>query len=257
MGDQQGLAVQDNGLIRSVEDDENATATGNSPNELIARAIERDLPVETMERLLAMRRELKEEQAREAYYRDLSRFQSACPEIEKTKRVYSKSGDLRYTYAPLDEIVHQVRELLQEFGFAYSISTEQTPEAVTATCAIHHRDGHSQQTSFSVPIDEEAYMNAQQKVASALTYAKRYAFINGFGILTTEKDDDAESLSFDDGVAYAEYITALSAITDAEELKNKAREYHQTLKGSGDHDGAAVIHRYYTMRRSKLGAQNG
>jgi hypothetical protein len=36
-------------------------------------------------------------------------------------------------------------------------------------------------------------MNAQQKVASALTYAKRYAFCNALGILTTDQDDDAQS----------------------------------------------------------------
>src|SRR3990167_3791525 len=34
-------------------------------------------------------------------------------------------------------------------------------------------------------------MNAAQKVASALTYAKRYAFCNAFGILTGDADDDA------------------------------------------------------------------
>jgi hypothetical protein len=35
-------------------------------------------------------------------------------------------------------------------------------------------------------------MNEPQRFASALTFAKRYAFCNAFGILTGDEDDNAE-----------------------------------------------------------------
>jgi hypothetical protein len=54
--------------------------------------------------------------------------------------------------------------------------------------------GHSQESDFTVPIDEKAFMNAPQKVASALTFAKRYAFCNAFGILTGDEDNDGQSV---------------------------------------------------------------
>ena len=41
-----------------------------------------------------------------------------------------------------------------------------------------------------MPIDKDGFMNTPQKFASALTYAKRYAFCNAFGILTADEDDD-------------------------------------------------------------------
>lgn len=163
---------------------------------LIAKAIEKDVPVETMEKLLAMRKELKAEAAKESFFRDLSRFQSGCPEISKGKsvNVETKSGGhYSYNYAPLDVIVAQVKEPLRSNGFSYTIRTKQDKEAVTAICDAHHRDGHTESTEFMVPIDLAAKMNPAQQTASALTYAKRYAFCNMFGIMTADQDDDGHS----------------------------------------------------------------
>lgn len=160
---------------------------------LIARAIDKNLPIESMERLLAMRRELKAEQAKEQYFSALARFQRECPTIGKDKRVNDKSGKKRYSYAPLEQIVEEVKALLSDCGFSYSTAPEQTVDSVTAVCVSHHIGGHSEVTKFTVPIDHEAYMNEPQKVASALTYATRYAFRNAFGIMTGDDDDDAQS----------------------------------------------------------------
>ena len=162
-----------------------------NPEELITKAIENGTAVDVMERLLAMRRELKEEAARDEYFRALAGFQYECPAIEKRKAVYDKDGQLRYKYAPLDDIVAQVKGLLVKYGFSYTIKTEQVPDSVTAICQTNHRMGHSEDTSFLIPIDAKAYMNIAQKVASALTYAKRYAFCDAFGIMTADEDDDA------------------------------------------------------------------
>jgi len=164
-----------------------------NPETLIAQAIEKGLPVETMERLLAMRRELKAEWAREEYYRELSAFQEACPVITKSAGVdfTSKKGvRVKYKYAPLDVIVTAVKKQQKEHGFSYTITTRQDKDSVTAICNVHHVAGHSESTEFTIPVDPDAYMNAAQKVASALTYAKRYAFCNAFGILTGDEDDD-------------------------------------------------------------------
>ena len=52
---------------------------------LIAKAIDKNVPVETMERLLAMRRELKAEWAKEEFDKAMSAFQSDCPIIKKRR----------------------------------------------------------------------------------------------------------------------------------------------------------------------------
>ena len=58
----------------------------------ISQAIEKGLPVETMEKLFALREKVKAEQAREAYVEALASFQSEVPAIKKTKKVLNKTG---------------------------------------------------------------------------------------------------------------------------------------------------------------------
>lgn len=172
-----------------------------SPEVLIAQAIDKGVPVETMERLLAMRRELKAEQSKEAYDRAMSAFQSECQTIEKTKKVLNKDKTVRYAYAPIEAIVEQVKPLLQKHGFSYTIDAPVDENSVTAICKTTHELGHSTTSSFKIPIDKDSYMSAPQKFASALTFAKRYAFCNAFGILTGDEDDDTQTISESDNVS--------------------------------------------------------
>lgn len=161
---------------------------------LIAQAIQKGLPVETMERLLAMRRELKAEWAKEQFNKAMAAFQGECPIIEKVKKVdfTSKRTGQRtnYSYAPLDVIVKQAGPYIAKNGFSYTITTKVFPEKIEAVVHVNHIDGHSQESGFEINIDKEAYMNTAQKSGSAMTYAKRYAFCNAFGILTGDEDDD-------------------------------------------------------------------
>lgn len=163
---------------------------------LISEAIQKGVSVETMERLMAMRRELRAESAKAAFDQAMSDFQSDCPIIEKKRKVMNKDGQsVRYSYAPLDSIISQVRELLKKHGFGYRIVPEVTPNEVAATCVVTHSLGHSESASFKVPIDPGAFMNKPQQFASALTFAKRYAFCAAFGVVTGEEDDDAATAS--------------------------------------------------------------
>jgi hypothetical protein len=165
---------------------------------LIAKAIEHNVGIDTMERLLALRERLKAEQAREAFLRALAAFQGECPVIAKTKTVtirpQSGSG-YSYRYAPLDIIVEQVRGLLQAHGLSYTIKTRQDEGSLTVICEAHHEAGHTEPSELTVPIDKAARMNDTQKVGAARTYAMRYSFCNAFGILTGDEDTDAVTAS--------------------------------------------------------------
>jgi hypothetical protein len=175
---------------------------GTDAERLIALAIDKGTPIETMEKLLAMRRELKEEQAKEAYYAALAAFQAECPTIPKTQNV-SYTG-VNYKYAPLDIIVATIKDALKNHGFSYTVTTKQTETSVTAICNAHHEQGHTEPTEFTIPVDSKSKMNDAQRTASALTYAKRYAFCNAFGIMTGDEDDDAQGAGErHEGRAYA------------------------------------------------------
>ena len=174
------------------ENKEVAKIVDLNPEVLIAKAIEKNVPVETMEKLLAMRDKLKKEWAEEQFYKALAGFQSECPTIKKTKIVKDKHGKIRYRYAPLESIIEQVKDLLKAYNFSYTIQSRLEDGQLIVTCELHHKDGHSKSSEFRVPIYDSNYMNNIQKYASSLTYAKRYAFCNATGIMTGDEDNDGQ-----------------------------------------------------------------
>ena len=166
-----------------------------SVEQFISSAIETKVPVETMERLFALRKEVKAEAAKEAFIVAMSTFQAKCPIIKKNKDVLNKDkSTLRYSYASLDSIVSQVKEILGANGLSYSTQVKNETGFLTAICTVTHILGHSESSDFKIPIDTEGFMTAPQKYASALTFAKRYAFCNALGILTGEDDADANNV---------------------------------------------------------------
>jgi len=165
-----------------------------STDALIAQAVKEGASVETLDRLFTLQERVKKEHAREEFIRALAQFQTECPIIEKTKKVMGKDGKVRYQYAPLDSIIVQIRGLLSKNKLSYTIDTENKEDMIVAKAKITHVLGHSDTSSFAIPIDKEGYMTTPQKYASALTFAKRYALCNALGVLTGEDDDDATSV---------------------------------------------------------------
>lgn len=163
-----------------------------SVDTFISQAIAVNAPVETMERLFALHKEVKAEKAKEAYVQAMTVFQAECPVIKKTKKVLNKDGrTVRYMFAPIDSIVEQIKKPLSKATLSYRWEVKNENGEIRAICIVTHSLGHSESSDFSVPIDEEGYMTAPQKVASALTFAKRYSLCNALGISTGDEDTDA------------------------------------------------------------------
>lgn len=170
----------------------------NDPESLIAMAIDKNLPIESMERLIAMRDKMKAEWAREQFFIALSGFQAECPIVEKNHQVRDKDKNtkadkgLRYAYAAIEDLVEAARPAMMKWGLSWTAKPTQTREDVTANIYVHHKDGHEEVTSFTVPIDPDAYMSDPQKAAAALTFATRYALKSALGIQTKGEDNDAQ-----------------------------------------------------------------
>lgn len=198
---------------------ENSTAM--SPETFISQAIAANVPVETMERLLAMRDKIKAEQAKEAFNYALAGFQGECPTIEKKKEAKDGSKVL-YTYAPLDSIVTQVRSLLQKYGLSYAIKTDTVDGNVQATCFVRHKLGHEESSTATMPLaTKTGIMSNAQQVAATMTFAKRYAFCNAFGIMTGDEDSES-ALQKDEVVdaAMGDYEAKLRSAKTLDELKS-------------------------------------
>lgn len=152
---------------------------------LIAQAIQKGTDVDTMEKLLAMRRELKGERSKEEYDRAMAEFQKNCPTIEKKVKGYN------YKYADLTAIIEQVKGLLSDNGFSYTFDTDELENKILVYCKVKHIGGHSEVSKAIITKESTTKMNASQQSGAAMTYGKRYAFVNAFGILTGDEDTDA------------------------------------------------------------------
>jgi hypothetical protein len=172
-----------------------------SAETLIAQAINKGVPVETMEKLLTMRRELKAEWAKEQYDKAMADFQRECPTIKKTTIVYEKNQQnipekqrkVRYRYARLDSIIEQTKKPMAENGLSYTIRTGESGKEgmMRIIIRVSHIAGHSVESYMDIPIGTEQYMSEVQKYGARITFAKRYVFMNAFGIMTGDEDTDA------------------------------------------------------------------
>ena len=167
------------------------------PQALISQAIAAGAGIETMERLVALAREVRQMAARDAWYEAMARFQGECPSIYKTRSATIRTrqgGSYAYSFAPLDEIKPKVDPVLAKFGLsARWTSPVIEPTKVTVECLVSHELGHSESSGpVTMPIiqgQEDTGANPMQRVAIAMTYAKRYSLLNILG-LAPEADED-------------------------------------------------------------------
>lgn len=164
----------------------------DQPMPLIQMAIEKGAAIETLERLMSLQERWEASKAKKAFNEAMANFQGNCPVIKRKKDGgKTDSGMVAYKYAELGTIVDQVRSLLQKYGLSYSIKTTFAPNKVTAICIAKHLAGHSEESEVEMPLATKTkIMNDPQQIGATITYAKRYAFCNAFGIMTEGEDVD-------------------------------------------------------------------
>lgn len=195
------------------------------PEGLLRYAIERGANVETIERLMNVRRELKAEQAKAEFDSSMAKFQAESPIILKNKNVTSMSGDKLYSYAPLEQIIAQVKSLLQKHGFSYTLDTdvESKDGWVIAKCRVVHSAGHSETSIAKFPLGAGTKaMSTTQIYAAALTFASRRVFCNAFGLVPAGEDID--------GITGRVKPTGPSTLASEPNLKDFAKELWDALK---------------------------
>lgn len=159
------------------------------PQALIAKAIEKDVDVGILERLVELAKDVRRVTAREAFFEAMADFKRKCPRI--TKDATANTGRYSYKYATLDSILDTVEPILTDQGLTVSWRQKHEGQAVHASCVITHRLGHQEESGFiAMPFDAAGQMNPAQRVGSAATYAKRYSLLAVLGI-APEDDDDA------------------------------------------------------------------
>lgn len=155
----------------------------NQPMRLIEMAISNNADIEKLEKLMALQERWNAQEAKKSFLSAMSSFQRNCPDIMKAKQGHN------YLYAPLSDIVTQIRDVLASNGLSYRF--EQNHDAgIQVTCIVSHNDGHSELTTMKASPDTSGSKNAIQAIGSTVQYLMRYTLIGALGITTADIDMD-------------------------------------------------------------------
>lgn len=221
--------------VEEIKQDALVTTESNPIMQLLQMAVDKNLDMEKLERLMQMKKDWDAEQARIAFNEAMALFQSKCPVIAKGKiGGKTKDGTVAYKYAELGSIVAQTKDIIAENGFSYVIKTDIVGNKVNATCIVKHRLGHSESSSLEVPLlTRTGVMSDAQVVAGTSTFAKRYAFCNAFGIMTADEDNDGIDTTlqniYADLVSHYKYKNYVDSIEVQVETANAYKKFLDDL----------------------------
>lgn len=167
----------------------------DNPQGLITLAIQNNIDIDKLERLLALKDRHDAALANKAFLSAMSSFQKDVPEITKSKTVDFQTktgGRTSYKYAELGSIDDAIKEKMAANGLSKRWELVEEGDKIICTCIISHVDGHNERTTMSSLKDTSGSKNDIQSKASAITYLQRYTLIGALGLTTASEDNDGD-----------------------------------------------------------------
>lgn len=175
-----------------------------SPSDLVSYAIQSGQSLEVIREAVALSRELKREQALEAFDAAV-----ADAKAEIGPAVKNRTGNNSKRYADFAAYAAVVDPIIGKHGLSYRFRTTQD-ERIHVTCVLSHRSGHREETTLSGPADATGSKNAIQAIGSTLTYLQRYTLVQALGLAASEDDD---------GAAHGKTADDIATISDDQEMQ--------------------------------------
>lgn len=186
-------------------------------------ALDPNLPIERLERLLDMQERMMAKQAETDFNQALSAAQAATGRI-KANAKNKQTNSVYANYAALDKVL---RPIYVEHGFALSFDTWDAPhpEYVRVLCHLSHRGGHTRIYRIDMPADGKGakggdVMTKTHAAGSAASYGMRYLLKMMFNVAIGEDDNDGngppkvETINEDQAANIEALITEVGADRD-------------------------------------------
>lgn len=183
--------MNSNDEIVKAEEIPKSEITQYSPASFIEMAIKNNAGVDALEKLMTLQERWEKNRASKLYLEAMTKFQSECPPIPKTKKVAFK--EVKYRFAPLDVIATTIQPSLRDAGLSYRWEFAEEEGKITCYCVVSHIAGHSEKSRMSADKDMSGAKNDIQSIGSARTYLQRYTLISALGLTTTDEDMDGVS----------------------------------------------------------------
>lgn len=154
--------------------------------------------VNKFERLLEMHERIMAKEAKAAYMTALVAMKPLLPVIERNGKITIKKKDTDIViqstaYALWEDIDAKITPILRDHGFALTFRSGVAHDGkITVTGVLGHCNGHSEETTITLPHDSSGSKNAVQAVGSSTSYGKRYTATLLLNIRTKGEDDDGQ-----------------------------------------------------------------
>lgn len=205
--------------------------------------------VDKLERLLGMYERITARSAQAAYTAALAEMQPKLPVIGHRGEILDKGGRVVSTYAKWDDIIDAIRPLLSEYGFALWFRNGDADGRPIVTCILSHRDGHSEETTMTLPIDSSGFKNAIQGVGSSTTYGKRYTAGALLNWTSRGEDDDGRAAGSAEPISEEQRDELLDFIERHEFHVDKFCRYFR-VKSVGELPAKELKRAWHELRRA-------
>lgn len=155
--------------------------------------------VDKMERLLAMQERVIARTAKAAYQAALAQVKPKLPVIDRKGRIVIRDKATKEItqstgYALWEDIDEAITPILHDHGLVLSFRSGVAQDGkITVTGVLSHTEGHSEETTITLPHDSSGSKNAVQAVGSSTKYGMRYTATLLLNIRTRGEDDDGAS----------------------------------------------------------------
>ncbi|WP_078674267.1 ERF family protein, partial [Bartonella elizabethae] len=229
------LTITKTELEKQTNDGENQTT---AMDRILNRALENDVDLNRLERLLELRDKEIERQERQNFVRDLCAAQKEYKTIHKNEtNTHTKSK-----YATLDKYIDAIKEPLEKHHFVlFSRIKEQNSSGITVEMTLRHTTGNEISTQGTFPIDGQGSKNSTQSVGSTITYARRYLLGMLLNVASKEDDNDGNKPIEKDCPQHINELKNLIEQTGAEEARILKYAQVESLEDIPDEKAQIVI----------------
>lgn len=223
----------------------NATSPA-AADSLISLAISKDVDMDRLRELIQLRNNELERQSKLLFDRNFAEMQKEFKPVPKKNAVADREGNIAYRYASLDDILAVYQPIISGHGFGYRFEQEERPGNITRIVCIVSGYGHETRSFSDVPLPEMTRMtNAVQQRGSAITYAKRYAFCNAFGVMLADDDDDGR------GASVKTINEPIAMAVDAVTMSPEDQKRHDDIKAMVDQLFSILLNDKFTVAERK------
>lgn len=207
-----------------------------TPGAMLTLAASKDVDPDKLQKLMDFAERWQANQAKMDYNAAMMAFKSNPPHIDKNKDV--RFGTTAYSHATLDEVTDKVTGALSAVGITHKWDVKQDGGAISVSCILTHRAGHSETTTLTAGADTSGSKNSIQAIGSAVTYLQRYTLLAATGLAASDQDDDGQRASDKGGTmgdqAFVSHQDNITNAATAAELQSLYLAAQMAAKEAGD-----------------------